>query len=141
MAKLSAHDVIGKIDYMYKTIAYCEDKKVLVNYGDGYKVYGKIKPDIMPIDAYNQALKKQAEFLKNHPCYNNYRKFLHSLSGLNKRFMIHQAVKELHNDSDSLFSSFDDFSWSSSYPHLELDDCAELCKLYNTMITESKFSD
>ena len=137
MAKLSVHgSEIGRIVYTAKTKAYMSDGKVLVNYGDGWKIAGKIKPEFTPESAFQSANKRRIEFLECRPAIAKYIKCLHSLACPSKRYKLHTAVSLMPSDCDGVWSeACDGYGDNIS---AGVDEIYELCALYIAAMNEQK---
>jgi hypothetical protein len=137
MATITAHKgSAGKLETLYTWYNYCNDGKVLINTGSGWKKLGKIKPGVSPLQAYQKAKEKLDNTLAKNPCYAKFQNTLHSMTTQKNRLSVYFRVVDCKNDSDGLFSYFDDTCWSSDNPHLTIDDCLALCKTYNAMKEE-----
>jgi hypothetical protein len=138
MAKLTAHgNEAGTIDYLTYRIRYMSDRQVLKNQGDGWKLYRKVKSDIQPIDAYIHARNKLNEFKANYPHNSNFMEALHETCGLYGRWYILETIRSMPNDPDGVWSTFDD-SYDYKLPKLTIEECVELCKLYNLAELEAE---
>jgi hypothetical protein len=134
MAKLSAHgEEIGRINYTTYAKAYMADGKILKNYGQGWKLYGKCK--VSPQEAYAVAKAKQDAVFSVRPCLAAYRKELHSLAGMSKAWKLHAAVELLGDDVDGIWSEACDGYGDNV--HADVDEVGELVRLYNLACAES----
>jgi hypothetical protein len=137
MAKISAHGIeIGTIEYTSKAKRYMSDGVILVNIGFGWKIYGKIKDGATPNAAFQVAKEKQRILLAGRPAFSAYRKLLHDMAGLSKRWKLHAAVELLHDDPDGVWSEACD--GYSDNVHADLDEVCELCRAYQAAITEAR---
>lgn len=131
MAKLSAHAVFGKIDYLTYSLAWGLDGTVLVNHGDGWTIKGRIK------NSTPESCRRHFEASQNlklaweesHPHYAKYLALLHRTVGRSYWGLVHSAVVESGNDPDGLWSTLGDFDYKLG--HLTLDDCLALCKAFD----------
>jgi hypothetical protein len=140
MAKLSAHGaIIGTIEYTAKTVRYMEDGKVLVNFGDGWKIRGKLKTGLSPQEAYAKAVKKQQDFLAARPAFRDYRILLHDLAPLSKRAKLHTCVEIMPDDCYGVWSDACDGYGDNI--HASVDEVAALCAAYKAAIAEQKYFD
>ena len=137
MAKLSVHgQEIGRITTLTGIKAYFEDGKILKNIGFGWKLHAKVKEGISPFTAYENALNRQIENLKSKPALAEYKKALHALAGINKRWKLHQTITLMPDDCDGVWSeSCDGYS---DNVHADLDEIAKLCQLYLAALEEGK---
>lgn len=137
MAKKSAHGKqIGQIDFLTYSKAYMEDGTILKNSGFGWKVFASAKPGVNITDVYNKSLQHQQEMLSKNPAYAAYRRELHKLTGLSKRYRLHYSVRANPQDPDGVWSDVcpgyhDDVSASPE----EID---YLCNLYLALEAEVK---
>src|SRR3990172_3755340 len=105
MAKLSAHGKeIGRIISITQTKAYMSDGYVLINYGAGWKIKGKLKAGLTPEVAFNNAKERNQESESKRPAYVAYMRELHSLAGQNTRGRLHETIKLLPDDCDGVWS-------------------------------------
>lgn len=137
MAKLSAHGtVIGTVDYLDYSKRYMSDGVVLKNHGQGWKLAGKVKPDVRPMDAYQRAKASLDAILANRPATATYRVMLHDLTSMCNRWRLHAAVKMMPDDPDGVWS--DACDGYGGNVHADLDDIVELCRLYGIALREQR---
>lgn len=139
MATLSSKgkNEIGRIEGLTKTLAYFDNREILVNYGFGWKLYGKIKPDCNPAESYRKQINKIAESDKKRPFYAAYKKAL-IRAGHSKRSLLHTAIELMPDDPDGVWSETCD-SYGNNL-HVSIEDICELCKLYKLSLEESKIA-
>jgi hypothetical protein len=136
MAKVSAHGTeIGTIYFTTSAKRYMSDGVVLKNQGFGWKLAGKVK-DMTPQEAFEHQRTKQIETLSDKPATVAYRKMLHSLAGLGKRWKLHAAVSMMPDDPDGVWSEACD-SYGDNV-EADIDDCSQLCALYRQAVQEAK---
>jgi hypothetical protein len=129
MAKCSAHGKeIGTIVKLTKSFRYFEDGVILYNHGQGWKVWGKVKPEFTPQQAFDRANSRYVAHLAAHPCIAAYRKELHNLAGQDKRWKLHAAVQLLGDDYDGVWSEACDGYGDNV--HADIDEVVHLCQLY-----------
>ena len=105
MAKLSAHgSEIGRVYFTTSAKAYMSDGAILKNSGFGWKLAGKVKAGISPLEAYEAQKQKQVEYLALNPAIAAYRKELHSLAGLGKAWKLNAAISMMPDDCDGVRS-------------------------------------
>jgi len=105
MAKLSVHgQEIGRITALTSVKAYFSDGKILKNIGFGWKLHAKVKEGIDPNYAYEKAVTRQNDFFKSKPALKEYKKALHSLAGVNKRWKLHQTITLMYDDADGVWA-------------------------------------
>jgi len=129
MAKVSAHgSIIGTIEFTTTSKRYMSDGAVLKNYGNGWKLAGKVKAGIDPERAYKNAVAFQAEFMAQRPALAKYRKELHGLCGISKRWKLHTAIQLMPDDADGVWSSAcDDYC---DNVNADVDEIGALCRMY-----------
>lgn len=129
MAKLSAHgQEVGTIYGLTGAKRYMSDGKILKNSGFGWKLWRKCKPEVSPAEAYQRATERQESFFRERPHYAAYRKALHDLAGLCKRWKLHSAIQMMPDDCDGVWSEACDGYGDNI--HADLNEIAELCQLY-----------
>jgi hypothetical protein len=137
MAKISAHgSIIGTLEYISTAKRYMSDGVVLKNNGFGWKLAGKVKPGIDPAQAFANAERRQREKLEAFPAVAAYRKALHELAGVGKRWKINLAVSTMPDDPDGVWSEACDGYGDNV--HADLDELVELCRLYRAALAETK---
>lgn len=133
MTKCSAHgSIVGTIEYMTHAKRYMSDGVILKNHGFGWKLAGKIKPGFTPEQATKIAQDGLAEQLAQKPAVAAYRKALHDLAGLGKRWKLHAAVQLMPDDCDGVWSECCDGYGDNV--HADIDEVAELCRAYQCMV-------
>jgi hypothetical protein len=139
MAKLSARNQIelGRIDYIFETLAFFDNGNVLKNTGFGWKKAGKVKQGLTPLEAYNKGVEMVKDFEKNHPFFANYKKLLIKY-GHSKRFLLHTMIKDEGADSDALYTESQDSLFSHARFNLSQGEAQELCQAYNLYMIENK---
>lgn len=129
MAKLCAHgETVGTVDMLTKSTRYMSDGKILVNSGQGWKLYRKVKPEVAPKQAYEHAVAHQLEADRKFPAFAAYRKALHELCGVGKRWKLHTAVTMMPDDPDGVWSEVCD--GYADNVHADLGDVVALCASY-----------
>lgn len=135
MATLSAHGTeIGRIVTITQTKAYMSDRTVLINYGSGWKIKGKLKAELTPQVAFDNAKARNAEKEAMRPAYMAYVRELHSISGQNARARLHETIKLMPDDCDGVWSECCDGYGDNV--HADVDDIAKLCRLYKVALSE-----
>ena len=129
MARLSKHGrEIGRIDGLVRIRAYFENGEILKNEGHGWKLYGKIKPGINPREVFAKHKANHEQKIKDNPAAAEYRRLLHSLAGISKRWKLNLAVKLMPDDPDGVWSEVcDGYADNVS---ASVDEIAELCRAY-----------
>ncbi len=135
MAKLSAHgSEVGRVYFTTFAKAYMADGKILKNSGSGWKLFGKCKEGISPLQAYQSQKEKQEAFLDARPCLKQYRKALLDLAGLKNAWKLHAAIDLLGDDIDGIWSETCDGYGDNI--HADCDEIAELVRLYKAVVEE-----
>ena len=125
MAALSKHGgVIGKLDYLKSTRAYCADGAILCNRGFGWKRWGSVK-NLTAEQGFSRAKERLEERLANDPALASYHKFLNSCVIKSRRWLVHHAIAAMPTDADGVWSMLDDEGI-----HIDLDDLARACRDY-----------
>ncbi len=138
MAKLSAHGrtEIGTIYGTDSAKRYMSDGTVLKNAGFGWKVHAKVKEGLDPVTVFANAKDRAAAFIAERPMLAAYRKELHSLAGLSKRWKLHAAVSLMPDDCDGVWSEACDGYGDNI--HADVDEIGHLCRLYLSAQAESQ---
>lgn len=138
MAKLSAHGTeVGRIEFTKKVTSYHSDGQVLVNHGDGWKLYGKVKPDITPLQAYQHTKEIQDQHLRDNPHFKNWYKAI-TRYGLSKRVYIIMAIECMPDDPDGVWSELTDTYDYHAKMNWTIDEVVELCRLFKLAELETK---
>jgi hypothetical protein len=137
MAKISAHGKeVGTVYFTTTAKRYMSDGVVLRNFGFGWKLGGKLNGGLTPREAYERQLGQQRKLLAERPEIAAYRKELHALCGLNKRWKLHAAIELMPDDPDGVWSETCD-SYGDNIS-ADLDDIAALCRLYKAVLRDHK---
>jgi len=137
MAKCSVHGAeIGTIYKLTSARRYMTDGVVLKNVGFGWKLAGKVKAGIHPADAYQRAAVRYSDELAANPALAAYRKELHAMAGLGKRWKLHMAVSAMPEDADGVWSEACDGNWDNI--HADVDEVGNLCRLYLAALDAAK---
>jgi hypothetical protein len=139
MAKLSAYGrkVVGEIVYNTRVKRYMSDGTTLMNNGQGWKRHGKLKAHITPEQAFKKHKAHQEAILADIPALAAYRKALHDLAPLSKRWRLHAAVILMPNDPDGVWSEACDNRHSDNVS-ASVDEIAKLCALYCALEEERR---
>ncbi len=137
MATLQAHGKeVGRIAYLLKTKAYMGDGVVLVNHGQGWKVSGKLKAGIAPLNAYRKARGAQSKALQEHPAFAAYREALFAAACLAKRHRLHTMIEIMYDDPDGVWSEACDGYGDNLC--LDQEEVIELCQRYKRARDENQ---
>ena len=135
MARISAHgSIIGTVDYLTKSKRYMSDGVILKNAGFGWKLAGKVKPEYTPAQAYEISAASFAKRLGANPAAARYRRELHELAGLDKRWKLHAAVSMMPDDPDGVWSEACDGYCDNV--HADIGEIVELCRWYKLALGE-----
>lgn len=135
MAKISAHGTeIGTVYFTTKAKRYMSDGVILVNQGFGWKLYGKVKPGAVPQEVFQRQVERQKEHSAARPAFTAYRKMLHSMAGLGKRWKLHAAVELMPDDADGVWSEACDGYGDNVCA--DIDEVSELCRSYKAALAE-----
>jgi hypothetical protein len=139
MAKLCAHgSIVGTVEYLTTAKRYMSDGVILKNIGFGWKLAGKVKAGIDPTTAYENAKARLAQRIADKPHNSAYLKALHSITGVGKRWKIHQCISMMPDDPDGVWSEACDGYGDNV--HADVDDVCDLCRLYKLAVAESRES-
>ena len=135
MAKKSAHGYeIGTVEFLTSAKVYMSDGAILKNIGFGWKRHGKCKPGISAEQAFAAAQSRHARFDDARPCLVAYRKELHEMAGLCKRWKLHAAVQLMPEDPDGVWSeACDGYGDNVS---ADVSEVSHLCELYLSAMEE-----
>ena len=129
MAKISAHGaIIGTVYFTTAAKRYMSDGVILVNKGFGWKLGPKLKPGVNPQQAFENQKLHAEEYAANNPALTAYRKKLHALAGMDKRWKLHAAVTMMPNDYDGVWSECCDGYGDNI--HADVNEIADLCRAY-----------
>lgn len=136
MAKLAAHGAeIGRVAFTTSAKAYMADGAILKNCGFGWKLYGKVKPGVTPEQAFANQCAAQTKFLEQRPSLAAYRKALHELAGLCKRWKLDTAISVMPDDPDGVWSeACDGYGDNVS---ADVSEVSHLCALYRVAVKEA----
>jgi len=137
MAKVSVHgSIIGTVYFTTSAKRYMSDGVILKDHGFGWKLVGKVKPEFTPQSAYAAAVERQRKVLSERPAVAEYRKVLHELAGVSKRWKLHAAVTLMPDDPDGVWSeACDGYGDNVS---ADVDEVAKLCRAYRVALMENK---
>lgn len=135
MAKVSAHGTeLGTLYGLRSAKRYMSDGVVLKNDGFGWKIHGRVKAGITPAQAWETARRRHEDNISARPALAAYRKELHAMCGLSKRWKLHLAVSMMPNDCDGVWSdACDGYDGISA----DVDEVGNLCRLYKAALAES----
>lgn len=133
MAKLSAHgrEELLRLEYPTHRLAVMSDGKILKNSGSGWREFKRLKPEVNPVD---YAIRTKATYDARPRSFHAYVKAVMDAVTLENRWRLHAAIELMPTDPDGVWSELDSFSG----PLVEIDECVELCRLYQSAVEEAK---
>ena len=144
MATLNKHGVkLAEIERLTSKVAYMSDGKILRNQGDGWKLYRHVKPGVDIAEHAASQTQRYADHLSARPMLaaclrptdrQAYRKALHDCVCFSQPYMVSSVLEMLANDPDGVWSELNDML----HIPIDLDDCVELCRAYESAAEESK---
>lgn len=135
MAKCSAHGhEIGTVYFATSAKRYMSDGVILKNNGFGWKLHGKVRADVSPQEAYERQIEKQKALLADRPALAAYRKALHDMAGLSKRWKLQAAIQMMPDDPDGVWSeACDGYCDNVS---ADISEVVDLCRAYKVALME-----
>lgn len=123
MAKLKSHGrELDRREYATFRVAVMSDGHILRNNGGGWQLWKRIVSGVTP----EEYAKKAREKYNSHPpCFHAYIEALRNTVPLERRWELHEMIRHMPEDPDGVWAHFDDRRL-----HLDIDECIELCKLY-----------
>ena len=135
MAKVSAHGAtLATIEKAAYSIRYMSDGIVLKNYGQGWKIHGKCKDGLSPVEVAKTAIERQRADIEKRPAFAAYRNELFSLASMATRARLHMTVQLMPDDCDGVWSECCDGYGDNV--HADVDEVGHLCNLYKLAVTE-----
>ena len=137
MAKLCANGTeVGRIHYTTSDISYRSNGKLLKNSGFGWKVYGKLKKEFSPIEAYNRVKTAQESKITQNPAYKDYHKAITSIP-LSRRWKLLSALNVLGDDYDGVYSTLGD-EYDCDFSYEEIEEIGKLKEAYENRVKKEK---
>lgn len=137
MATLRKHGrEIGRIRYLTRTIAHMSDGTLLENDGDGWRIWGRVKPGRDPETVYADSVAALARHDARKPAAAAYRRRLHELAGMGKAWKLHHAIRYMPGDPDGVWSEACDGYGDNV--HADVGEIIELMRLYEARIAEAR---
>ena len=112
------------------------DGKILVNNGHGWKIYGKVKPGFDIATVFSHKVESQKAWEAAHPASAAYRRAVHDLCGLGKRWKLHLSIQMMPDDFDGVWSECCDGYGDNI--HADVDEIAAVCRLYQAAVREQR---
>jgi len=136
MASLGKHGDCVIVEFTWHKTAFCQDRTVLRNHGNGWKVYGKLKANV-DYKAHADKVKRQRdEDYASMPCVKAFMEWINSnVKSYAKRAYLRTGLSLLHDDPDGLWSELQD---DYNAPHLDYEDCEKACRLYVLAVEEAR---
>ncbi len=137
MAKLRAHGhEVGTILLTTSAKRYMSDGKILKNAGFGWKLFATVKEGIPVADAFQRGKARAEAYLAAHPALAAYRKELHDMAPLSKRWKLDAALRMMPDDPDGVWSECcDGYGDNIS---ADVDEVVVLCRLYCAAVSEQE---
>lgn len=136
MAVLRKHGgEVGRVTLVRYVKAYMADGVILRNYGDGWKLGGKVKPGVTPEEAYAAQVRALGEAWPEWQTYRN--AILQAAPNVQKRNMLHLAITMMPGDPDGVWSEVTD-TIGGPYLQMDVGEIAELCRLFSAAETARK---
>lgn len=127
MATIKAHGgAIGKVEFITDVRTYCADGTILIDRGDGLKVYGKMKPGFTGADGLRFAQENLRKWQENNPEAAAYADKLHDVCGRRHWRTVDLAISISYTDPDGAWIDLADLANID----LDFEDVKDLCKLY-----------
>lgn len=141
MATLSKHGKeVWRTDSIVRRYSYRADGNILRNYGQGWKLWRKLKPGYTMAEHTADIQRRQALRDIDRPAVASFKRLFHELVSFQARDLVFTAIQLLAGDPDGLCVEMQECSsfryGSISNPELTLDDCVELDRAYSAMATE-----
>lgn len=107
---------VGRIDKLTFSMLFCEDGKILRNHGAGWRIWRKVKQDVVcgVHGAYRRCRDDYAANLEAMPAFAHWRRLVHEFP-LRKRALVVYAVQHLPEDPDGLWSELEDMGCPVSH--------------------------
>lgn len=135
MATLKAHGgSIQVLEFTTRKESIQADGTILQNYGQGWKLKGKLKPGINPAEYAAAKLAKLQDKEARMPAYARFKKSLYDHAST-IRYRLAQIVALMPGDPDGVWSEFDNFSYAGT---ITVDDAVELCRNYQAALAEAR---
>ena len=125
---------VGRIEKLTFSMLFCADGKVLRNFGNGWKTWRKLKPDVEggPRGCFERCLDDYRAKLGNLPEFARWRDRVHVFPLRHRAFVL-EAVKLLSHDADGLWAELEDMGLRVS-----IGEAQALCAAYRAAQAESK---
>lgn len=121
MAKLSAHGrELDRREYCDCRIAVMSDGNVMRNFGQGWKLYKKVKPGV---DIAQYAKDLRAKYDARPEVFHSYIKALIDCTDLEHRARLHMAIDLMPEDPDGVWSEMD-----MGYHSVDIEDVVRACR-------------
>lgn len=140
MATLSKHGgELLSIHGLTSDVSYRSDGQIMRNYGSGWKLWKKVKAGVSPVEAAQRAKERTEQADRELPARAALHAWVLDNCPLSHRWKLIETVKLLADDSDGIFSAFDDdFSANGLRGRYSFEDCADLCRLYRAAMVEAQ---
>lgn len=137
MAKLSAHNPIWIEHALKNRFAWCEDGKVLKNYGQGWKKYSKIKVGLPILETIQKRKETFEKWKISHPAWWRLLNWLDTNLAFPKRYRFMTALEEFSHDAEACLNSLTQFDYAHDY-QFDLRTIQNVCYLHQEYLKEKK---
>jgi len=138
MAKLKSHGEYKILRRLWNKIAYCQDGKILINRGDGWKLFKKLKPGVDWESAFTRMVEMQRQNREANVCLKALTDFLDEICpSYKKRAYLQVALEALRDDPDGLYIELKDITGMDF--ELDFSDVNKLCTLYINALREQQY--
>lgn len=129
MATLKAHgNELFRLKAAAFEKAYMSDGTILKNYGDGWKVYGKVKAGLDPVEVAQRKREWAEDLIVSRPAYARFLKLMQGIGSLRIRSIVMVGLPLLTGDPDGLWAELDDYTETRG--RFTFDDILELHDAY-----------
>ena len=137
MARLASHGRHVIIDCIWYQKAICEDGKILRNNGRGWKICANVKKEYTWQQAADIKQRSLTALYETLPTVKALKEWLDKhVKSRAKRAYLKMALDYLGNDVDGFWSELHDQSYNPDVPQLDLDECVEICRLYELAVKD-----
>lgn len=141
MATLSKHGDYKVIERLKHKEAYCQDGTVLRNYGDGWRVRGKLKPGRNYLEVYEKAILERQAKAESHPAFYDFvRTVMSELPGLRARTLFLLTLEAMPDDPDGIWAELRDaHDYRVANIDLDIDTINTICRKRELALQEQNF--
>lgn len=121
--------LVGTITYLTNVVGYCQDGNVLIDLGNGWKTFGRLKPGLDPKTSFKNAQERLDQRFSDNPEVLEYYQELHDMCALENWALVHEAVVLSYQDPDGLWAELCDLLDL----HFDISEVVSLCKKYQAI--------